>query len=158
MCNILGSQASLPHQLQETLQNTLHTSGWSHFDDVFGEDVTRWMEFEIDNPLGPEDDTATRLYDNLRRLPKPTTQLQKAMRQVYTVELHHLRKTFIESFTSRNREPLIYFISIRRGLDVDTVRSLLKELAYAGERLDAIANELDGFGALLLPHNIARTT
>lgn len=120
--------------------------------------MARWIRFETDNHLGPDEDTATRLYDKLSKLPKPTTPLQKAMRQVYIVELYYLRQTFNEYFTSPNREPLTRYIGIRRGLEDDTVRSILKESAYAGERLDAIARELGGFGALLLPHKIARTT
>jgi hypothetical protein len=124
---------------------------------VFEGDVTRWIRFETNNPLGPEEDTATRLWDKLSKLPRPTTPLQKAMRQVYTVELWYLRKTFSEYFTSPNREPLTKYISVRRGLEADTVRFILKDSAYAGERLDAIAKELGGFGALLLPHNISRT-
>ncbi|KAJ0123542.1 hypothetical protein J7T55_012007 [Diaporthe amygdali] len=133
----LAKWTNLPPQLQEVIQDALHANGWRH--DIFEGNVEMWMQHEMDSPLEPQEDVATRLYDKLRGLPNPRTPLERAMRQVYFVELHHLRKTFLEYFTSHNREPLMTYISNRLGLEAETVRSVCKETAYAGERLDAIA-------------------
>lgn len=79
------------------------------------------------------------------------------MRQIYLVEFHHLRQTFNTRFTSLTREPLATYIGKRLDLEATEVRSVYKSLAQAGERLNDIAGRLDGFGAMLLPHDIART-
>ncbi|KAI7785372.1 hypothetical protein LA080_007207 [Diaporthe eres] len=60
-------------------------------------------------------------------------------------------------FGHLRKEPLATYISKRLDLQTTEVRSVCKYLAQAGERLNDIAGELDGFGALLLPHDIART-
>ncbi|KAL2281223.1 hypothetical protein FJTKL_11670 [Diaporthe vaccinii] len=152
--NILTDWTKLPPQLRAAFQNTFSANDW-HLS--FEGDVASWIQSEIDSSLAPQEDTATRLFGHLRKLSKPTTPLQTVMRQVYLVEFHHLRRIFNTHFTSCTREPLATYISKRLDLQTTEVRSVCKYLAQAGERLNDIAGELDGFGALLLPHDIART-
>lgn len=141
-------------------QNAFDIKGWhltNSARDIFGGDIANWIQSEINRSVTPQDDPATRLYGNLRKLSKPTTPMRRLMRQIYLVEFHHLRDVFHIHFTSPNREPLATYIGKRLSLEAEEVRSVCKYFALAGKRLDAVARELGGFGALLLPHDVART-
>jgi hypothetical protein len=145
----------VPRQLRELLktpkERTLVSKSSSKCDisPELRNDIKEWLSAE-----SLPEDPAIHLYQSLCQLSEPKSPLETAKRQAYLVEFYHLREAFNKSFISKSN-PLLHYIE--RKLDQEIIKKC-REWAPAGQRLDRISKKLGGFGALLLPHNIARST
>ncbi|KAH7155885.1 hypothetical protein B0J13DRAFT_522001 [Dactylonectria estremocensis] len=123
------------------------------------EGIQHWIRSEIESTsTSPKGDPATRLYGALRKTTSTLSPIDSARRQVNLVQFRQLRKEFRQNFTgSWNKDPLATYISTA-WFDLPGSDPRLQSLGPAGERLGHVAMALGGFGALLLPHSIARWT
>lgn len=108
----------------------------------------------------PDGDPPYQLYFGLTSLAHHGLQpVEATRRRVYLILFHDLREAFVSRFGNTQRDTLaIYLFQLYKALDRKVIKKNCTEWANGGAKYKKLAESSGGYGALLVPTSIGRST